>query len=129
MIRMEFVRPFRSVITLCCGLILLSLWCGILWAHTLPVRSEPGAGAVLKDPPVGVRIWFDNVLDPAFSTIIVQNVAGQKVDKGDSRVNHADPTLLEVSLPSLRPGTYRVIWSVVATDGHRTTGDYSFTVK
>jgi methionine-rich copper-binding protein CopC len=68
-------------------------------------------------------------LDPAFSTITVQNVTGQKVDKGDPLVNHADPKLLEVSLPSPLPGTYRVIWSVVATDGYRTTGDYSFTVK
>jgi hypothetical protein len=34
-----------------------------------------------------------------------------------------------VSLPSLSPGTYRVIWSVVARDGHRTEGDYTFTIK
>jgi methionine-rich copper-binding protein CopC len=34
-----------------------------------------------------------------------------------------------VSLPPLPPATYRVIWSVVARDGHRTEGDYAFTIK
>jgi methionine-rich copper-binding protein CopC len=37
--------------------------------------------------------------------------------------------LLEVSLPSLPTGNYHVFWSVVARDGHRTEGDYTFTIK
>ena len=126
---MKIVHSFRLAITLCSGLVLLGLWYGTVWAHTLPIRSEPGAGATLNDPPVCVRIWFDNVLDPAFSTIIVQNAKGQKVDKGDSHVNHTDPTLLEVSLPFLSPGTYRVIWTAFSRDSHRTTGDYIFAIK
>jgi methionine-rich copper-binding protein CopC len=129
MIRMKLVYFSRLTITLYSGFILLGLWYGTMWAHTLPVRSEPGAGATLSAPPACIRIWFDGVLDPAFSTITVQNAKGQKVDKGDFRVNQADPTLLEVSLPSLPSGTYRVIWTAVARDGHRTTGDYIFRIK
>jgi methionine-rich copper-binding protein CopC len=37
--------------------------------------------------------------------------------------------LLEASLPPLPPGTYRVVWSVVSKDGHRTQGDYTFAIK
>ena len=84
---------------------------------------------MLNVPPVYVRIWFDDVLDPSFSTIIVEDAKGLKVDKGDSRVNHSDPRLLEVNLPTLQPGAYRVIWTVAGKDGHRTTGDYIFTIK
>lgn len=51
------------------------------------------------------------------------------VDKGDGRVNPSTMTLLEVSVPKLSPGAYRVIWNVVARDGHRTTGDYTFVIK
>ena len=127
--RMKTVCLSRLTITLYAGLIFLGLWCGALWAHTFPVRSEPGAGAMLNPSPVHVRIWFDNVLDPAFSTIIVEDAKGRKVDKGDCFVNPADPKLLEVSLPILQPGTYRVIWTVMGTDGHKTTGDYIFTIK
>ena len=43
--------------------------------------------------------------------------------------DHADPKLLEVDVPQLKPGTYRVTWSVVAKDGHRTSGDYTFTMR
>lgn len=79
--------------------------------------------------PTQVRIWFDGTLEPPFSTLHVQNVNGQQVDKGDGRVTPSDSTLLEVSLPPISSGTYRVIWSVVARDGHRTDGDYTFTIK
>jgi hypothetical protein len=51
------------------------------------------------------------------------------VDKGDGRVNPSDSTILEVSLPPLPPGNYRVFWSVVARDGHRTEGDFPFTIE
>jgi methionine-rich copper-binding protein CopC len=44
-------------------------------------------------------------------------------------VDSADGTLLEVGLPPLPPGRYRVFWSVVARDGHRTEGDFPFRVK
>ena len=29
----------------------------------------------------------------------------------------------------LSPGTYRVTWAIAAADGHRMTGNYSFTVR
>ena len=68
-------------------------------------------------------------LEPAFSILRVQNASGQQVDKGDARVDSADATLLEVSLPPLSPGTYRVLWNVVARDGHRTEGDHTFAIR
>jgi copper resistance protein C len=54
---------------------------------------------------------------------------GVMVDKRDGRVNSEDPKLLEVSVPRLPPGTYRVFWKAVTRDGHRSTGDYSFVIK
>jgi methionine-rich copper-binding protein CopC len=76
-----------------------------------------------------VRIWFDGALEPAFSSISVQGPGGARVDSEHGRVDRSDPKLLEVDVPPLAPGTYRVTWSVVARDGHRTSGDYSFAVK
>lgn len=79
-------------------------------------------------PPSQVRIWFDGALEPVFSTILVKNADGHRVDREDGRVNPSDNTILEVSLPSLPSGKYRVFWSVVARDGHRTEGDFPFTI-
>ena len=98
-------------------------------SHTFPDHAEPKVGASLSVSPAVVRIWFDGALEPAFSTIVVQDAGGKKVDKGDGRVNPSDATLLEVSVPSLPGGIYHVIWDVVARDGHRTAGDYMFVIK
>lgn len=99
------------------------------WAHAFPDHSDPKVGATLNSSPSLVRIWFDSDLEPAFSKITVRNADDKAVDKGDSRVDAADPKLLQVNLPTLPPGKYRVIWSVVARDGHRTNGDFTFKVK
>ena len=112
-----------------CGLTLLVLWPQPTVGHAFPDHSEPRVGAALAASPPSVRIWFDGALEPAFSTLRVQQASGQQVDKGDGRVNPSDVMLLEVNLPPLAPGTYRVLWSVVARDGHRTEGDFTFTVK
>lgn len=97
--------------------------------HAFPDHSDPRVGATIGASPERVRIWFDSALEPAFSTIMVHSGDGRMVDKRDGRVNPSDPTLLEVSVPKLPPGTYHVIWNVVARDGHRTMGDYSFVIK
>jgi copper resistance protein C len=99
-----------------------------LWAHALPDRSDPKVGATVKSSPEIIRIWFDCDLEPTSSKLMVRNAENEIVDKNDSRVDAADPKLLEVSVPTLPPGRYRVIWSVMARDGHRSKGDFPFKV-
>jgi len=97
--------------------------------HAYPDHADPKVGATIKASPDRVSIWFDSELEPDFSTIMVHNSENTMVDNRDGRVNPSDATLLEVSVPRLPPGRYRVIWSVVARDGHRTAGDYIFSIK
>ncbi|MEJ2695184.1 MAG: copper resistance protein CopC [Candidatus Sulfobium sp.] len=102
---------------------------GTSFAHVFPDHSDPRVGATVQDPPAWVRIWFDGALEPAFCTVVVRDENGKQVDKGNVQVDPDDATLIEVGLPPLPAGTYRVIWNVVARDGHRTEGDYTFDVK
>jgi methionine-rich copper-binding protein CopC len=102
---------------------------GVSQGHAFPDHSDPKVGATVSGSPSDVRIWFDGDLEPVFSTIYVQDASGKRVDKGNGRVDSATTVLLEVSLPPLPAGTYRVFWSVVARDGHRTMGDYTFVIK
>lgn len=97
--------------------------------HAYPDHADPKVGSTISVAPTQVRIWFDSDLEPVFSSIMVHTADGRMVDKGDGGVAASDPTLLEVSVPPLPPGKYIVIWSVVARDGHRTSGDYTFTIK
>ena len=99
------------------------------WAHAFLSRSDPAPGATVASPPKQVRIWFDGPIEPLFLGIRVENRDKQRVDKGDGRVNPADATLLEVGVPPLASGRYRVFWSVVARDGHRKEGDFPFRIK
>jgi methionine-rich copper-binding protein CopC len=100
----------------------------LVWAHAFPDHSEPRVGHTV-DPPSSVRVWFDGALEPVFSTIRVEDGNNRRVDRGDGRVNPQDSRLLEVSVPTLPAGGYKVFWSVVARDGHRTEGSFPFRVK
>ena len=99
------------------------------WGHAFPDHSDPKVGSTVSGSPSQVRMWFDSDLEPAFSKLMVHNADNKMIDKRDSRVGPADPKLLQVSVPPLPPGTYLVIWKVVARDGHRTNGQFSFTIK
>jgi copper resistance protein C len=101
----------------------------LAWAHAFPDHSEPRVGHTVDPSPPAVRIWFDGRIEPVFSTVRVEDDDKRRVDKGDARVDPSDGTLLEVGLLPLPSGRYRVFWSVVARDGHRTEGDFSFRVK
>ena len=106
----------------------LAVGAGAAGAHAFPDHSEPRVGSTVTTPDA-VRIWFDGAIEPMFSTIRVMSDGGQQVDRGDGRVNPQNRQVLEVTMPPLLPGRYRVFWSVVARDGHRTEGDFPFRVK
>jgi methionine-rich copper-binding protein CopC len=99
------------------------------WGHAFPDHSEPRVGHTVDASPPAVRIWFDGAIEPVFSTVRVEDADRHQVDRKDPRVNPSDDTLLEVGLPPLAPGRYRVFWSVVARDGHRTEGSFGFRIK
>ena len=108
------------------GLILFVAGVG---AHAFVIRSEPGSGATLAEAPAQVRIWFDGPVEPMFIDVRVEDGRKQRVDKGGGRLHLKDNTLVEAQLAPLAAGRYRVFWSVVARDGHRREGEFSFLVK
>jgi methionine-rich copper-binding protein CopC len=109
--------------------VLLGVGVTLAAAHAFPERAEPRVGGVVRTAPSDIRIWFDGDLEPAFSRVTVASAGGQRVDRGDAGVDPANRRLLRVGLAPLSPGVYKVTWSVLAVDGHRTEGDYTFTFK
>jgi methionine-rich copper-binding protein CopC len=97
-------------------------------AHALPRLQQPGPGATVSAPHE-VAIDFGEALEPAFSKLIVTNAQGTQVNTEKSVVAANDRKHMSVALGSLQPGVYKVQWSAVAADGHRTQGHYNFTVK
>ena len=109
--------------------VFLFIMSDVVQGHAYPDHADPKVGSAINVSPTRIRIWFDSELEPAFSTIMVHNGNNEMVDKRDGHVDPNNATLLEVSVPPLPPGVYRVFWNVVARDTHRTKGDYTFTIK
>lgn len=101
---------------------------GQVWGHAFVKRSEPRSDATLREAPAAIRIWFDTPVERVFIRLRVENENKQRVDKGNARVNAEDARIIEVELPAIPPGTYRVIWGVIARDGHPRSGGYQFRV-
>ena len=97
-------------------------------AHADLVRSSPPDGSVLAHAPSVARLWFSEEISPEFSSARVVDRTGAAVT--GSRVQEGgDPRQLTVALPSLRKGTYGLVWRVLAEDdGHTTSGVVVFTV-
>lgn len=98
-------------------------------AHAFLDHSQPADGAVIATPPSSVQLWFSRAMEPSFSTARVVDQQGKQVDNGKPAVDSKDPKLLEVGLQSLAPGSYKVLWHIVALDGHKAKGEFTFTVK
>jgi len=123
-------RASSSGLALACALVtVLGLLPSAACAHAFVSRSEPRAGATLGESPAQIRIWFDGPVEPVSIDIRVESANKRRVGTNDGRLSPADNTLVEVGLPPLSPGRYRVFWSVVARDGHRREGTFSFLVK
>jgi len=97
-------------------------------AHAHLDHSSPATGSVLATAPKEVAIWFTEALEPKFSTIEVHDAAGAAMQVGPATLAPDNTAELLVTLKSLPPGTYKVIWRVLSVDTHRTQGEFDFKV-
>lgn len=92
-------------------------------AHANLVRSDPADGANLTESPPEIRLWFDEAISAQFSSAQLFDVNSQPVESIRLNADPADPQLLILTLPELRPGVYSVLWKVLSeTDGHFSQG-------
>jgi len=94
-------------------------------AHAFLDHASPRVGST-GSAPAQLELWMTEDLEPAFTKVQVFDSQGHEVDGRDAKINGA--TMI-VSLPKLAPGTYLVKWKAVATDTHKTTGTFKFTVQ
>jgi methionine-rich copper-binding protein CopC len=102
---------------------------GLALAHSGLQRAEPPVESKLKRPPSEVKLYFTERLEPAYSTIRVEDDNGAQVDRQDSHVDPSNPLLLRATLQPLEHGDYTVIWRVISVDGHVTEGRFTFRVE
>jgi copper(I)-binding protein len=109
-------------------LALLSSTAGPASAHAFLKSASPAVGSEVSTPPAEVVIDFTEGVEPKFSTIMVQDGEGVRMDSGAAHLVGGVDTRLAVALKPLTQGAYKVVWHATATDTHKTEGSFSFTV-
>jgi methionine-rich copper-binding protein CopC len=99
------------------------------FAHAFLERSSPPINSDLPAAPSAVTITFSEGVEPRFSTIVVLDAQGVRVDKTDLHPTGNRGRQLTVSLPKLGAGKYTVIWHVTSMDTHETEGRFDFRVS
>jgi hypothetical protein len=98
------------------------------FAHAKLQSSDPQAGSTLAGAPRQVRLKFNEALEPAFSKIEIAGPHAGAIPVAAS-VDKSDPTVMTAALPPLSAGEYRIHWSVMTHDGHKTKGEVTFKVR
>jgi methionine-rich copper-binding protein CopC len=125
------MRYFRLTAGLALALLALLMAPQLVGAHARYDRSDPAADSVVVVAPEQLRVWFTQELVTRGSSLQVVDAAGNRVDRGDSRVDLNDPDrkLMLVSLLPLTDGVYTVHWrSLSAEDGDDAEGTFRFGV-
>jgi methionine-rich copper-binding protein CopC len=97
-------------------------------AHDALVSSSPAADESVETVPSELTLTFSaKLIDGEGATeVVVTAPDGSSITDGAATVDGAVVTQpLQGSGPA---GEYHVIWKVVSSDGHPTSGEYSFTV-
>lgn len=96
-------------------------------AHARLVSATPASGATATAPRA-ISLTFSERFAAPFSTVEVEDSRGREVAVTKT-VSEDGKTLRGSFAAPLAVGTYRVTWGIAAADGHRMTGNYSFTVR
>ena len=100
---------------------------GIAWAHARLEKAEPAKRAELKTAPAKIRLTFNESVEASYSKITVEDAAGKSLESGAAP--GADARSIELALPALPPGEYRVRYRALSVDGHVIEADYPFRIK
>ncbi len=97
-------------------------------AHAKVESTLPAADSSVSSPKL-IQVHFNEAVETKMSSIKLAASDGTAVSI--MSMNEAkDPATLS-SMPNapLKAGLYRVTWSAVSDDGHKTQGTFSFTVQ
>jgi len=102
--------------------------CALADAHAMLDRASPAVGSTVATAPSALTLTFTEKIEPALSTVRVEDASGARVDQGKPQLDRGSRNVLRVNLKALGPGSYKVIWKVLSADTHRTEGSFSFQV-
>jgi methionine-rich copper-binding protein CopC len=114
------VRPFLVVLLILAGL-------SPAFAHALLKKSIPASGAVVAGPAFTFTLQFNSRVDGKRSrmSVVMPDGKTRTLDIGEQ----PSPDTLIAPVKGLLAGEYKLVWQVLAADGHISRGSYPFQVR
>ena len=127
MMEMKFTAPRALGATL---FLLGSLTASPVFAHAHLQQQTPAANSEVSPAPQTLTLNFSEGIEPGFSGVTLTGPEKRIIPVGKAVRNEKDNTQLVIPLnETLGDGLYTVEWHVVSVDGHKTKGQYQFSVK
>lgn len=100
------------------------------FAHAHLQQQTPAADSTVAASPASLTLSFSEGIETAFSAVTLTGPQQNAIATGKLARSDSNKAQLIVPLTqSLSAGEYTVDWHVVSVDGHKTKGQYHFTVK
>ena len=99
----------------------------LAWAHAILMESTPKLHATVTGPDVPIQLRFNVRVDGSRSRLHLLSSDGSLQTL--SLAKQSTPAILQSQATGLKPGAYKLKWSVLASDGHMSSGEVPFTVK
>jgi len=97
------------------------------FAHAVLVKSSPPPDSTVKGPNVEISLKFNVRIDVARSRLELM-LPGNTEKRLPVREGKAANIML-ARATDLAPGKYKLVWQVLASDGHITRGETAFSVQ
>jgi len=98
-----------------------------VWAHAILLEATPAKNATAVGPSLSVELRFNCRIDGRRSRLTL--VLPTQVLRPLAVQPQASPHKLNAQDKDLEPGSYRLRWQVLASDGHITRGEIPFVIK
>ena len=99
----------------------------LAWAHAILRDSTPKANSTVEGPDFAVNLRLNVRIDGGRSRLHLVAPDGTSTQLAISA--QPSPDTLQSTAKGLKPGAYKLLWNVLASDGHMSKGEIPFTVK
>jgi len=89
--------------------------------------STPKQNSMVKGPDVDITLRYNVRIDGGRSRVELVGPDGN--DTNLPLAKQPSPDKLQCKATGLKPGAYKLIWNVLASDGHMSKGEVRFTVQ
>ncbi|TPI33468.1 copper homeostasis periplasmic binding protein CopC [Mesorhizobium sp. B3-2-1] len=101
----------------------------VAYAHAHLEAAQPPVNGTVKEAPTELDLKFSEELNLKFTGVKVTGPDKKEIKTDGDMLMDGEKTFM-VNLPAgLGAGAYKVEWHALSQDGHKTHGDYKFTVK